>query len=118
MARRMKTPDDLDALAQRFAVPAEALAAAQAERDTAPEPTPDEGKPAPTPNVEGKPPRQRGAVTERLIRERDARHALARRRWPTIGRNEAQRVCLVRRDYAEHPHTPRGRIRQEAGDDK
>lgn len=84
----------------------------------APEPTPSEDAPTPTPNLEGKPPRKRGAVTERLLREDEARVAMARRRWPSIGRNEARRVCIVRRDYAEHPHTPRGRIRQEAGHDE
>lgn len=114
MARRVTTTDDLTALAQRFEIPGAALAAAQGERDEAPEPTPNAEAPISTPNLEGKPPRRRGAVTERQIREEATRLTIARHRWPKIGRAEAQRICLLRRDFVEHPHTPRGRVRQEA----
>lgn len=82
--------------------------------EDAPEPTPNDEAPIPTPNLKGKPPRRRGAVTERQIREEATRLTIARHRWPKIGRAEAQRICLVRRDFIEHPYTPRGRVRQEA----
>lgn len=124
MARRVADPDntgDLEAAAAALAQIPPRRRSPRARPDPtpaadAPQPTPNEGPPTPTLNPEGKPPRKRGKVTERQLREEETRHTIARHRWPKISRAEAQRICLVRRDFTLHPHTPRGRVRGEVRD--
>lgn len=101
-----------------------------------------EGRPTPTPNVEGQPadpnpehkpatpnPEHkpvtpntpppipgRGAVTQRLRREKQTRHHFAQRRYPGISAKDAEKVCIVRLDFQEKVYGKRGKVRGEAGD--